>query len=323
MLHRPVLSCGFVWGLLSVASAGAQPIQIDLQASRTFGAAPLAVFFDASGTTHTSGAIRPFHDLGYRWDFDDPTSGTWATNGRSRNSATGAVAAHVFETPGTYDVSVTVRDAAGAMAQRSVQVSVSDPGEAPWITYYVSTSGSDSNDGLSPASPFATLTRGLAEQGANRRILLRRGDSWSVSGLLQLTTDGPAVLGAYGEGAAPRVVATGNNSSCSFLSVHASDWRIVGLELTRLDSTYQCSGLSIGAARSDVLVLDNEVRGFRIGLTNDWSTVSDRLFWIDNRVEDLSLNGAYLGGHRIAVLGNRIAGIKIPTCCAFGMSVGE
>src|SRR5688500_14792000 len=68
-----------------------EPITGSLVASRTSGVAPLAVFFDASGTTSTD-TSRPFHDLEYRWGFDDPSSGTWTSSGASRNSARGPVA---------------------------------------------------------------------------------------------------------------------------------------------------------------------------------------------------------------------------------------
>jgi PKD repeat protein len=87
--------------------------------------APLAVFFDASGTTSPL-TSNPFHNIEYRWDFGErdvkpgdlnrspPITGAtnWATGSRGgdplnlRNSATGAVAAHVFESPGTYTVTV-------------------------------------------------------------------------------------------------------------------------------------------------------------------------------------------------------------------------
>ena len=72
--------------------------------TRFSGVAPLAVFFDATATTATA-TTRPFHDLEYRWAFSEtvgPGIGTWTTGSRanvsSRNSATGPVAAHVFET---------------------------------------------------------------------------------------------------------------------------------------------------------------------------------------------------------------------------------
>src|SRR5262245_45132397 len=75
-------------------AAGAVTVQ--LSPSRTNGVAPLAVFFDATGTTATS-TTRPFHDLDYTWTFGDPASGSRSTSGRSKNQAKGAVAAHVFE----------------------------------------------------------------------------------------------------------------------------------------------------------------------------------------------------------------------------------
>ncbi|MEK6932370.1 MAG: hypothetical protein AABW56_01090, partial [Nanoarchaeota archaeon] len=43
--------------------------------SKISGVAPLAVFFDATGTTHSDISIRPFHDLYYEWSFGDVGSG--------------------------------------------------------------------------------------------------------------------------------------------------------------------------------------------------------------------------------------------------------
>src|SRR5512145_1297788 len=100
-----LFSCGGDGGTVEVS--GLTPINaISLVPSRTSGVAPLAVFFDATGTTRSS-TFRPFHDVEYRWDFGDPVSGNWqptdgSRTGRSRNSATGPVAAHVFGAPGTY-----------------------------------------------------------------------------------------------------------------------------------------------------------------------------------------------------------------------------
>jgi len=71
-------------------------IVLSLVPARTSGVAPLAVFFDASGTTDIGVTTRPFHDLEYTWSFGDPGSGTWASGAQpgvsSRNSATGPVA---------------------------------------------------------------------------------------------------------------------------------------------------------------------------------------------------------------------------------------
>src|SRR3989344_7900948 len=70
-----------------------------LSASRTSCVAPCAVFFDTVGTSDVT-TTRPFHDVDYTWNFADPTSGNWATDGKSRNTEKGPLAVHVFEIPG-------------------------------------------------------------------------------------------------------------------------------------------------------------------------------------------------------------------------------
>src|SRR3989344_3567013 len=99
-------------------------------ASRTSGVAPLAVFFDAVDPTASGvsdlGAARPFHELQYSWDFGDVNSGNWVTDGKPKNKATGAVAAHVFETPGDYNITLTISD--GTQNQSYTQtITVQDP----------------------------------------------------------------------------------------------------------------------------------------------------------------------------------------------------
>lgn len=69
--------------------------------------------------------------------------------------------------------------------------------------YYVSTSGSDSNNGTSTSTPFATLAKinGLGSM-TGKRVALKRGDVWRER------LDPPApnmTIGAYGTGAKPRI----------------------------------------------------------------------------------------------------------------------
>src|SRR5262245_10939752 len=60
-------------------------------ANRTTGVAPLAINFDASGTTSTATSI-PLHEVEYSWNFADAASGTWSVSGKSRNTALGPIA---------------------------------------------------------------------------------------------------------------------------------------------------------------------------------------------------------------------------------------
>ena len=74
---------------------------------------------------------------------------------------------------------------------------------------YVSSSGSDANDGLSESTPVATPARAkwLARDGFPDHILFKKGDTWG-QGLGRLEKSGrspgePMVFGTYGSGANP------------------------------------------------------------------------------------------------------------------------
>jgi hypothetical protein len=82
------------------------------------------------------------------------------------------------------------------------------PSLAPQF-YYVSTSGSNSNNGLSPSTPKQTLVAGkaLMRPGIADQLLLKCGDTWTES-FGEWTTSGtratlPQVIGTYGTGARP------------------------------------------------------------------------------------------------------------------------
>ncbi|WP_318151975.1 ThuA domain-containing protein [Nocardioides hwasunensis] len=84
-----------------------QPPTVSITASKTTGAAPLPVAF-------TSTATDPDGDtpLTYAWTFGDGGTSTEANP------------SHTFTTPGTYVVSLTVKDSRGATATRTTQVRV-------------------------------------------------------------------------------------------------------------------------------------------------------------------------------------------------------
>jgi peroxiredoxin len=79
------------------------------------GVAPLAVFFDASESSDSDGAIAS-----YEWEFGDGTS--------SRDSEEGVTATHTFAASGMYSVTLTVTDDRGKTAEaiRNVDVAASD-----------------------------------------------------------------------------------------------------------------------------------------------------------------------------------------------------
>lgn len=71
---------------------------------------------------------KPFHELDYAWDFGDTTAGVWnyGTASTSKNVPYGPVTVHVFETPGTYTVTLSVYDDTEATAATTT-ITVQDP----------------------------------------------------------------------------------------------------------------------------------------------------------------------------------------------------
>jgi len=96
-------------------------------ASPTSGTAPLAVDFNASGSSDPDGSIAS-----YNWAFGDGTTGT------------GVTTSHTYSIPGTYTVSLTVIDGQGATGSttRIIQVNTSGENASPIASFTASpTSG--------------------------------------------------------------------------------------------------------------------------------------------------------------------------------------
>lgn len=75
-------------------------------------------------------------------------------------------------------------------------------------TFHVDTTGNDTNDGLSPQSPWRSLDKvNTATLRPGDKVLFKRGDIWRGQLRPQNGRDGaPITYGAYGEGAKPRLL---------------------------------------------------------------------------------------------------------------------
>ena len=126
-----------VWiGFISLALGGcflfpnAGPIA-SIDVSLTTGIAPLAVQFDGRGSTDPDGSIRR-----YQWDFGDG------------EDSRGELCTHVFETAGTFQVTLTVTDRRGARATASITIVVRASNTPPVAAFSISPS---------PAYPRQTI----------------------------------------------------------------------------------------------------------------------------------------------------------------------
>ena len=101
-----------------IAFTGNRSPIVTASASPRFGAVPLSVRFDASGSSD------PDRDaLSYDWNFDDGTA-----HGRS------AIVTHTYTTSGEFDPLVTVTDGRGARATATVHISSGNTPPVPRIT---------------------------------------------------------------------------------------------------------------------------------------------------------------------------------------------
>ena len=262
-------------------------IVLSLVPARTSGVAPLAVFFDASGTTDTGVTTRPFHDLEYTWSFGDPSSGTWANGAQpgvsSKNSATGPVAAHVFETPGTYTVTLTAFDGTNtATTNTTITVQDSNTVFAGTNTVCVGVNiAPTAGEGGCPANAvtvaeenFATAVNAHALAG--KRVLFRRGDTFVAPTTGSLTRTGPGILGAFGTGSAPKVQATGNTTVLNLSSYGTpdiKDWRIMDLEFDGLGGPGSI-GIDTQGGINQVLVLNMNIHDVGNGILFNDSIVT-------------------------------------------------
>ena len=314
-------------------SSGALTLTVD--AARNNGVAPLGVFFDATTTTSPAATSRPFHEIEYQWNFGDGASGSWsATPGMpnlSRNLASGPVAAHVYERPGTYTACVTAFDGTN-MATASIRITVTDPnsvfaantlcvGAGPEPV--AGTGGCPAGAEVLARSDFAATING--RKASSKRILFRRGDTFIANADAVIDVNGPGIIGAFGTGAAPIVdVVVGSTIFPIRISDQdtptVKDWRIMDLEING-NSGPDTNGV-IGFGQMDQLTLLRlNIHHVNVGVKlspffldsnnrtgHPGHALWDQFVMVDSTIHALiggeGGNGMYIGARRFALMGN-------------------
>ncbi|NMH87245.1 PKD domain-containing protein [Flavivirga algicola] len=251
-------------------------ISTTLKASRLSGPAPLAVQFDAIGTTHENDDLDTYRELGYHFTFDDPTSGTWKHSGKSKNSQIGGpIAAHVFETPGTYTVRVRAQDSAGNFDDESVIIVVTDPdtvfsGEK---TVVISKTGNTS--GAPSGAQLLTNQTSWPQWESGKRYLLMAGQDFSSFGDIRIYKNENIQVGKIGSGADPIVKQVNVDRGTA-----PSNWS-KGVVISDLNS----ERVTIPNSSEDVYVIRGSNGGISIGSSvKHWVVEkgNDDLIWPEN-----------------------------------------
>lgn len=320
-------------------TAAYNPVQVVANASRTSGVAPLAVFFDATGTTNTSVTSRPFHELEYRWNFGDASAPMWTRGSRanvaSKNAATGPLAGHVYEKPGTYTATLTVFDGTNSVA-RQITITVADPNTvfSGTKTVCFSTgargfSGCPGGAQQVKATDFASAIN--TYRGAGKRLLFRRGETFSSANTGIINVDGPGVIGSFGATTDPLPVLRRTSAGTviqlsSGTTPNLHDWRVMDLSLTGTNGT-QSYGVAMGGGMNQVTLLRLSTQQQRIGVIFDYAVLDwyyksgssglkiwDQVALVDSTISGVTHStvvankgyGTYVAGDRVFYAGNYI-----------------
>ncbi len=141
---------------------------------------------------------------GLRWDFGcpgrqpvtDPTSGAAVDLDAGQR---GPAAAYLYESPGTYTVTLTRTLATGQVLTYPRTVVVPP---AARTTYYLAPAGSDANAGTDPAHPLATVAAVAGKLRPHTAVLFARGGTYTFTADLAVKQQ-DLLLDCYGDPAQP------------------------------------------------------------------------------------------------------------------------
>ena len=272
--------------------------------SRTSGMVPLAILFKGYESTPRETIAK------YTWDFGDGSSPFVGFN-----------AAHVYEKPGTYTVTLQVEDSLGHADSATVTITSH---AVSGTTYYVDAqAGNDDNPGTSTQQAWKTVAKALSAIRANTivkpgdQVLFRRGQSFPMTQAASVRgTDGPINVGAYGDGNRPKLIFVGTQGDFELIDAtsNVTDLRFMDLEIDgKNNGIYDCGQERVSVFRAyrdvyDILFLRNHMHH----LSSLWSysnQTMDRFFAFHNTGTDLAETGMYFKADppmSVAIVGNTI-----------------
>jgi hypothetical protein len=131
-------------------------------------------------------------DAQYIWNFGDP-SGAY-------NTLDGYNAAHVYNQPGNYTISLTVENNQDQSSTAYAAISITADNRK--AIYVDSVHGSDKNNGSSPSQAVQTAVRADELVTNNTEVFFDRGEEFNLSQSFLLHAQN-ILVGAYGSGAQP------------------------------------------------------------------------------------------------------------------------
>jgi len=263
-------------------------------AVRKSGVSPLLEFFDATATTSSAitGGGSAFQDISYSWNFGDTGAsgaGRWAyganSGHNSKNSASGAVAAHLYLTNGadtTYPVTVTAFDGSNT-ASCQLGVTAYDPAGANGFPgtqttcVYNSTAGSGCPNGALLWQADNIVVPLSSVFGSNLRVLFHCGETFSGSYTISSGVT-RASIGAYGgcEGTSANrpVFQNSTGNTLSFAADNPTDIRIADIDFEDGSGSAQAIANTGGLGETQITLLNLNCNGMNACYSMNQATQS-------------------------------------------------
>ena len=255
---------------------------------------------------------KAFHHLDYQWDFGNP---------KSRHPRTsGPLAVHVFDAPGKYKVQLTVVAPNGDTSAKTETITVTNPNAAYPSTKTVCFSNDKDFTGA-PRGAIKVTTRSfdhaLSYYSGTRRLLFKRGGSFTCSSPPKLRDSGSGMVGAFGKGTNPdsRGIYANNpvlKCSATPFVMRGSGYTFMDLRIEDItDKTH--SVFDPDRRVTDVLALRCQTSRFDtpIGFAHDLIEYHklephENITLADSVFENVRGNTCYSGGRRFGFVGNRM-----------------
>jgi PKD repeat protein len=163
----------------------------------------------------------------YEWNFGDEAG--------SYNELVGFNAAHVYDEPGQYTITLRITNECGRQAELTAPITVFSDGRA---RVYVAADGNDTNDGRTPGTPIRTFARAMQLLDNDMVVLLRRGDRFDVAAPPSPIARHNWALGAWGEGDRPELCWVGGLGGGAILPLSADQCAAALIEDVHFTSKY-------------------------------------------------------------------------------------
>jgi PKD domain-containing protein len=224
------------------------------------------------------------------WNFHDPQG--------SYNHLPGFNAAHVYERPGKYKITLRVTNK-GETDTASRIIKVVAPQRK---RVYVNPWGNDNNNGKTPGKAVATIDRAMQLVGNNTELLFRSGMKFNVGTPISLPFSN-VVVGAYGKGKTPKLVLKPNGNQFKPMFVLSNSSHQVSIENLLLESNgAQPFGDAIHAGGSNVVIKGCDFENLDSAIVDSGSPAG--LVAYNNYAGPLRSYFAYVKGSDQAFLGN-------------------